>query len=68
MRNKMKKINIRPLSDLPSVGDTFTTSDSKYRGRVNSLDFWSDGSVEHWRIEIFDFESKGYRWTTLCVA
>jgi putative ribosome biogenesis GTPase RsgA len=66
-RNKMKKINIRPLSDLPTVGDIFVTSDSKYRGRTNAVrDYYAEKS-NMYRIEIFDIDSQNYRWSTLCL-
>ena len=63
----MKKINIRPVSDLPNVGDVFTTSDNKYRGRTNVVDNYYAEKSDMYRIEIFDIDSQTYRWSTLCL-
>ena len=64
----MKKINIRPLSDLPNVGEIFVTSDSKYRGRTNVVDNYYAEESNMYRVQIFDTESQTYRWSTLCLA
>ena len=64
----MKKIIIRPMSDLPNVGDIFVTSDSKYRGRTNVVDNFYAEESNMYRIQIFDIESQTYRWSTLCLA
>jgi hypothetical protein len=63
----MKKINIRPVSDLPNVGDIFVTSDNKYRGRTNVVDNYYAEKSDMYRIEIFDIDSQTYRWSTLCL-
>jgi hypothetical protein len=63
----MKKINIRPVSDLPTVGEMFVTSDSKYRGRTSVVDNYYAEKSDMYRIEIFDIDSQTYRWSTLCL-
>ena len=63
----MKKINIRPVSDLPNVGDIFVTSDNKYRGRTIVVDNFYNEKSDMYRIQILDLESQKYRWSTLCL-
>jgi hypothetical protein len=64
----MKKIIVRPLSDLPVVGDIFVTSDSKYRGRTNVVNNFYAEESNMYRIQIFDTKSQTYRWSTLCLS
>jgi hypothetical protein len=72
MRKKMiNTINVRPVADLPKVGEFFRTSDSKVFGQVEIVDTYAPfmEADNMFRICIKVDAPLGskpqYRWTTL---